>query len=101
RSGVRIRSSPLVKAGKSRATLAQITPAVYGLAREPRTSTIVSSSTATVRLQVSGQSRGQTLAFSTRMGFLQGVRPLPAERSLADRTRSHPTTRADSSGHFA
>src|SRR6476646_1422678 len=42
-----------------------MTPSVYGLAREPRMPTMRPSSTVTVKLQVSGQSRGQTLACST------------------------------------
>src|ERR1700730_10046989 len=39
-------------------------PPVYGNASEPRTFTMRSPSTSTVRLQVSGQSRVQTLARS-------------------------------------
>jgi hypothetical protein len=41
------------------------TPAVYGTAAEPRTLTMRLSSTLTVRLQVSGQSKVQTLARSS------------------------------------
>src|SRR5882757_1391301 len=49
----------------SRATLLQMTPAVYGTASEPRTLTMRPSSSLTVRLQVSGQSKVQTLARSS------------------------------------
>ena len=48
----------------SRATLLQITPAVNGAASEPRTLVMRPSSTVTLRLQVSGQSKVQTLARS-------------------------------------
>src|SRR2546425_1880754 len=68
RSGVVSRPGPCTKSGYSVWTLVQSTPAVSGLAREPRTLTTRSSSTVTVRLQVSGQSRGQTLGFSAIMG---------------------------------
>src|ERR1043166_8598234 len=44
-----------------------MTLSVYGSASEPRTLTRRPSSTVTVRLQVSGQSRVQTLARSTRV----------------------------------
>src|SRR5262249_27613638 len=71
RSGVTRRPSPLATAGQWRATFVQITPAVNGLARDPRTSTIWPSSTATSRLQVSGQSKGQTLACTVRMVILR------------------------------
>src|SRR5882724_7489758 len=64
RSGVCRRPGPCTHSGYEPATLVQITPAVYGLAREPRIFTIFACSTVTVRLQVSGQSRGQTLAWS-------------------------------------
>src|SRR6266850_1305313 len=68
RSGVVSRPGPCTKSGYSVWTLVQSTPAVSGLAREPRTFTTRSFSTVTVRLQVSGQSRGQTLGFSAIMG---------------------------------
>src|SRR5262245_15839003 len=66
--GVRSRRSPWTNSGYALGTLAQMTPSVYGLAREPRMPTMRPSSTVTVRLQVSGQSRGQTLACSTFIG---------------------------------
>jgi len=44
-------------------TLLQITPAVYGLAFEPRTSKTQVPSVFTDKLHVSGQSSGQTLGF--------------------------------------
>src|SRR5438034_3154379 len=65
RSGVRRRPAPWTNAGYACGTFAQSTPPVYGLACEPRILTIRSSSTVTVRLQVSGQSSGQTLGRST------------------------------------
>src|SRR6266702_5899507 len=65
RSGVRRRPAPWTNAGYACGTFAQSTPPVYGLACEPRIPTIRSSSTVTVRLQVSGQSSGQTLGRST------------------------------------
>src|SRR3990172_6653071 len=68
RSGVRRRPGPCTSAGYSAGTFAQRTPLVYGFAVDPRTATTLSSSTVTVRLHVSGQSRGQTLARSIRMG---------------------------------
>src|SRR5438094_889657 len=61
RAGVRSRPAPCTNSGYAAGTLAQSTPFVYRLAREPRMPTMVSRSTVTVRLQVSGQSRGQTL----------------------------------------
>src|SRR3989441_2424894 len=67
RSGVMSRPGPCTKSGYKVWTLVHSTPAVSGLAREPRTLTTRSSSTVTVRLQVSGQSRGQTLGFSAIM----------------------------------
>src|SRR6185436_2172898 len=67
-SGVRSRRSPWTNSGYALGTLAPMTPSVYGLAREPRMPTMRFSSTVTVRLQVSGQSRGQTLACSTFIG---------------------------------
>jgi len=54
---------------KAAGTLAQMTASVYGLAFEPRMLTIRVSSTVTVRLQVSGQSSGQTLACSVFIGL--------------------------------
>src|SRR5947208_3232145 len=65
--GVVSRPGPCTKSGYSAGTLGQSTPAASGLAREPRTLTTRSSSTVTVRLHVSGQSRGQTLGFSAIM----------------------------------
>src|SRR5205814_7219192 len=59
------RPAPWTNAGYACGTFAQSTPPVYGLACEPRILTIRSSSTVTVRLQVSGQSSGQTLGRST------------------------------------
>src|SRR6185312_769241 len=47
------------------ATLVQMIPAVYGAAVEPRTLTIRPSLTVTLMLQVSGQSKVQTLARSS------------------------------------
>ena len=47
------------------ATLLQITPSVNGIASEPRTLTMCSASTVTLRLQVSGQSKVQTLGRSS------------------------------------
>src|SRR5713226_3908635 len=67
RNGVSSRPGPWTHSGYDVATLVQITPAVYGLAREPRTRTIREFLTVTERLQVSGQSRGQTLACSVLM----------------------------------
>src|SRR5882672_9170268 len=67
RNGISSRPGPCTHSGYEVATLVQITPAVYGLAREPRTRTIREFSTVTERLQVSGQSRGQTLACSVLM----------------------------------
>src|SRR5262245_61385103 len=66
RSGVRNRAGPWTNSGYDAGTFAHSTPSVYGLARVPRMSTIVSFSTVTAMLQVSGQSSGQTLAFVTR-----------------------------------
>src|SRR3989454_8944551 len=65
RSGVRRRPAPWTNAGDASGTFAQSTPPVYGVACEPRMATMRSSSTVTGRLQVSGQSRGQTLGGST------------------------------------
>ncbi len=65
RSGVRRRPAPWTNAGYASGTFAQSTPPVYGFACEPRMATMWSSSTVTVRLHVSGQSRGQTLGRST------------------------------------
>src|SRR5687768_2490162 len=65
RSGVVRRPGPWTNSGYIAGTLAQSTPAVYGFACEPRIFTMRSASTVTVRLQVSGQSRGQTLGRST------------------------------------
>src|SRR5213078_656685 len=70
RSGVRRRPAPWTNAGYSCGTFAQSTPSVYGLACEPRIPTTRSSSTVTVRLQVSGQSSGQTLGRSTLMAAI-------------------------------
>src|SRR5881628_316539 len=61
RKGVLILRSPCTKPGYAAGTLAHSTPAVYGLACEPRIARMRSFSTVTVRLHVSGQSRGQTL----------------------------------------
>src|SRR5439155_23437966 len=66
RSGYSRRCGPCTKAVISRATLEQITPAVNGIASEPRTFVMRPASTVTVRLQVSGQSKVQTLACSSR-----------------------------------
>src|ERR1051325_2361859 len=64
RSGVLMRRSPCTKPGYIAGTFAHTTPLVYGFACEPRMATIFSSSTVTVRLQVSGQSSVQTLCRS-------------------------------------
>ena len=64
-----MRCGPCTNAVMSRATLLQMTPAVNGAASEPRTLVMRPSSTVTLRLQVSGQSKVQTLARSmTDMG---------------------------------
>src|SRR5215471_18164586 len=55
-----------------------MTPAVYGFAFEPRILTMRSCSTVTVRLHVSGQSRGQTLSRSTLMGVSSAGQHGPA-----------------------
>src|SRR5204863_48048 len=73
RSGVLRRPSPCTKPGYASGTFAHRTPAVYGFAREPRIERIRSSSTVTVRLQVSGQSRGQTLGSSAFMSLVYTV----------------------------
>ena len=64
RSGCRMRCGPCTNAVMSRATLLQMTPAVKGVASEPRTLVMRPSSTVTLRLHVSGQSKVQTLARS-------------------------------------
>src|SRR6187399_3448942 len=66
RCGCSRRCGPCTKAVMSRATLVQMTPSVNGIASEPRTFVMRPSSTVTVRLQVSGQSKVQTLACSSR-----------------------------------
>src|SRR3954453_21714685 len=66
RSGCSRRCGPCTKAVISRATLVQMTPSVNGIASEPRTFVMRPSSTVTVRLQVSGQSKVQTLGCSSR-----------------------------------
>src|SRR3954469_24064814 len=66
RSGCSRRCGPCTKAVISRATLEQITPSVNGIASEPRTFVMRPPSTVTVRLQVSGQSKVQTLGCSSR-----------------------------------
>src|SRR5687767_2202186 len=73
RSGVVRRPGPWTNSGYIAGTFAHSTPAVYGLAWEPRIFTIRSASTVTVRLQVSGQSSGQTLGRSTVVGVMAGV----------------------------
>src|SRR6266851_933221 len=103
RSGVVSRPGPCTKSGYSVWTLVQSTPAVSGLAREPRTLTTRSFSTVTVRLHVSGQSRGQTLGLSaimgppgsgalyrSRAGFAACGRSEPREVSPAGRTSPCP-----------
>src|SRR5687767_3043653 len=92
RSGVVRRPGPWTNSGYIAGTLAQSTPAVYGFACEPRIFTIRSASTVTVRLQVSGQSRGQTLGRSTVAGVMAqeytAPRPtLPGD--LADHGKVH------------
>src|SRR5262245_49999952 len=67
RMGRASRPVPCTKSTVWRATLLQMTPAVNGNPSEPRTLTMRSVSTVTVRLQVSGQSRVQTLARSWRV----------------------------------
>src|SRR5436190_1511557 len=66
RNGCNRRCGPCTKASIPCATLVQMTPAVYGAAVEPRTLTIRCSSTVTLMLHVSGQSKVQTLARSSR-----------------------------------
>src|SRR5258705_12906907 len=70
RNGLRSRPGPCTQSGYDVATLVQITPAVYGFGRGARTRTIRAFSTVTERLQVSGQSRGQTLACSVVMALI-------------------------------
>src|SRR6185369_15564332 len=74
RSGCSRRCGPCTNAVIFRATLVQMTPLVNGIASEPRTLVMRPSSTVTVRLQVSGQSKVHTLACSSR-----DIRRLPAE----------------------
>src|SRR4029077_196454 len=81
RSGVCRRPGPCTQSGYEPATLVQITPAVYGLAREPRILTIFAFSTVTVRLQVSGQSSGQTLAWSLMIKHGKATPRLPPARA--------------------
>jgi hypothetical protein len=65
------------------ATLLQITPAVNGADSEPRTLVIRPSPTVTLRLQVSGQSKVQTLARSMAdMGGLLFICTLTQPRRL-------------------
>src|SRR5215510_52960 len=90
-SGVRSRRSPWTNSGYALGTLAQMTPSVYGLAREPRMPTRRPSSTVTVRLQVSGQSRGQTLACSTFIGQqCAKARRAPSSEPLAGSSGQNP-----------
>src|SRR5262245_55767785 len=90
-SGVRIRRSPWTNSGYALGTLAQMTPSVYGLAREPRMPTMRPSSTVTVRLQVSGQSRGQTLACSAFIGVHSAkARRAPSSEPLAGSSGQNP-----------
>ena len=79
RDGCSRRCGPCTKAVISRATLVQMTPSVNGIASEPRTFVMRPSSTVTVRLQVSGQSKVQTLACSSR-----DIRGLRAETATID-----------------
>src|SRR5204863_3428656 len=65
RNGCNRRCGPCTKASIPCATLVQMTPAVYGAAVEPRTLMIRPSSTVTLMLHVSGQSKVQTLARSS------------------------------------
>src|SRR2546422_9806990 len=65
RSGVVSRPGPWTNSGYDSGTFAHSTPAVSGFAREPRIFLMRPASTVTVRLQVSGQSRGHTLGRST------------------------------------
>src|SRR5262245_2436982 len=95
-SGVLMRPSPWTKPGYAWGTFAQSTPAVYGLAREPRIETIRSSSTVTVRLQVSGQSSGQTLGCSVLIrdlpaatGSRQPIAPACDVHGVVGRGKSH------------
>src|ERR1700719_876295 len=64
-SGWRNRFGPWTNSGYRFATFAQTAPWVMGLTFEPLTETTSSPATVTLRLQVSGQSSGQTLARST------------------------------------
>src|SRR5882724_6272214 len=64
-SGWRNRFGPWTNSGYRFATLAQTAPWVMGLTFEPLTETTASPATVTLRLHVSGQSSGQTLARST------------------------------------
>src|SRR5580698_10839636 len=66
RNGYNNRCGPCTKVPMPCAILLQTTPSVNGIASEPRTLTMCSSSTVTVRLQVSGQSNVQTLGRSSR-----------------------------------
>src|SRR3954463_417345 len=79
RNGHSRRCGPCTKALISRATLVQMTPSVNGIASEPRTFLMRPASTVTVRLQVSGQSKVQTLACSSR-----DIRGLRAETATID-----------------
>src|SRR5436190_3623682 len=86
RAGGRRRPAPWTNSGYAAGTLAHSTPFVYGLAREPRMPTMVSRSTVTVRLQVSGQSRGQTLGcVAVAAGVIVGLLP-----TLSRRLQSEP-----------
>ena len=83
RNGYSRRRGPCTKAAMSCATLLQITPSVNGIASEPRTFTMRSASTVTVRLQVSGQSKVQTLgrsSMSTCTLLMAGLVIVPVQK---------------------
>src|SRR5882762_2244452 len=86
-SGWRNRFGPWTNSGYRFATLAQTAPWVMGLTFEPLTETTSSPATVTLRLQVSGQSSGQTLARSTFTMAHSGMRrcqPNPTRRGLLE-----------------
>src|ERR1700692_2828454 len=86
-SGWRKRFGPWTNSGYKLATLAHTAPWVIGLTFEPLTETTSSPATVTLRLQVSGQSSGQTLARSTFTMAHSGMRRLqnnPTQRGLIE-----------------
>src|SRR5580704_13754632 len=86
-SGWRKRFGPWTNSGYKLATLAHTAPWVIGLTFEPLTETTSSPATVTLRLQVSGQSSGQTLARSTFTMAHSGMRRCqtnPARRGLIE-----------------